>query len=179
MNKFTYSKWYSDMDKYFSKEGNYYEFEISNNHQSWIVLFDQEDKIDEITKHSWRIRITPSGAEYAITSIKKDNGKWSSIGMHNIIMGYKDGLCVDHINHNTLDNRKSNLRFVTRQHNAVNRKSTKGYYLSRERYRQNKPWFAYIFIKGKGINLGGFKTEEEAKQARLQAENKYYPNVRH
>ena len=181
MDKFTYNKWYWDMDL----NGDYFEFEIANRNKEgtiggiWYVLFDKKDYSDELVSHSWRIKTTSYGANYAITSIKKENGKWGSVGMHNLIMGYKDDLWIDHINGDTLDNRRSNLRFITKQHNAVNRRGTKGYYLNKEKYRQNKPWFAYIFVNGKQIWLGSFKTELEAKEARSVAENKYYPNVKY
>jgi hypothetical protein len=36
-------------------------------------------------------------------------------------MGAPKGMSIDHINHNTLDNRKANLRIVTHQQNNTNR----------------------------------------------------------
>lgn len=43
--------------------------------------------------------------------------------MHHEIIGIPPvGLMVDHINRDRLDNRKSNLRFVTRKQNNANRK---------------------------------------------------------
>lgn len=179
MSDTKFKRWVNDLD--LNHKDRYYIMDIHfvGGTNVWIVLFDQDDIIEEIEKHCWRIKKTPSGAKYAETSIKKPNGKWRSFYLHNLIMGVKKGFVIDHINHDTLDNRKSNLRFVTMQHNAVNRKTTRGYYRSKEKYRQNKPWFAYIFKDGKNINLGAFKTEDEAKQARLIAESKLYPNVRH
>lgn len=44
--------------------------------------------------------------------------------LHNFIMNPPDWLEVDHINHDTLDNRKNNLRIVCRHENSINKKRT-------------------------------------------------------
>lgn len=59
---------------------------------------------------------------YARTNVKDADGKYYTERMHRIVMRLKrgDGLVVDHINGNGLDNRKMNLRVVTPSENAVN-----------------------------------------------------------
>ena len=95
--------------------------------------------------------------------------------LHRFIMDCKETkLQVDHINHNKLDNRKCNLRICTNQQNNLNKK-VKGYYWN----KRNKNWNAEIRINGKKIFLGVFKTEEEAKEARRQAEIKYFGEFRY
>ena len=69
-------------------------------------------------------------------------------------------MLVDHINGDRTDNRLSNLRLVTPQQNAWNRKA-KGY-IWMEKRRQYK---ARINHKGYCILLGYFDTEEEAGDA--------------
>jgi hypothetical protein len=44
----------------------------------------------------------------------------TSVYLHRFIMGAESGMEVDHINHNTLDNRKENLRIVTHSQNLQN-----------------------------------------------------------
>jgi len=66
---------------------------------------------------------------------------------------------IDHINGNKLDNRLSNLRNVTHQHNQWNRTKAKGYYFNK---RANK-YQAQIVIEGKIKYLGLFKTKTGAK----------------
>ena len=77
---------------------------------------------------------------------------------------------LDHINGVRDDNRIINLRSVTRQQNQWNRKTDKGYYFNK---REGK-FRAKIYLDWKEINLGYFNTEEEAKQAYLNAKEKYH-----
>jgi len=60
---------------------------------------------------------------YINCDIKK-NGIKNRIKLHHLIMGKpQEGFVVDHINGNTQDNRKQNLRFVSRSINTVNQKA--------------------------------------------------------
>lgn len=106
------------------------------------------------------------------------NGE-KTLRMHRLIMGleYGDNLKVDHINHNTFDNRRNNLRITTNQENCFNHKAhsnnTSGYSGVGYRKELNK-WRARIYVDGKCISLGNYNTKEEAIQKRLEAEKKYY-----
>jgi hypothetical protein len=82
------------------------------------------------------------------------------------------GWVVDHINGDTLDNRRSNLRVVTHTENVWNQKrvgrdSASGIIGVRQ---HRKRWQAYICEGRKMITLGSFDTAEEARVARLAAE---------
>lgn len=94
--------------------------------------------------------------------------------LHRYIMDCPENLYVDHINHNTFDNRRCNLRICTNSQNNMN-KNSKGVSFRKEynRYR------AYITKDRKQHYLGSFKTEEEAKEARRQAEIKYFGEFRY
>lgn len=96
-----------------------------------------------------------------------------------------EGMEIDHINGNTLDNRKENLRIVTHQQNMFNQKKPsnnttgyKGVGFDKTGHFRNKKWRASITINGKWKNLGRFTTREEAAQVRIQAEEKYYGEYR-
>jgi hypothetical protein len=77
---------------------------------------------------------------------------------------------IDHINGNRYDNRICNLRSVTRQQNQWNRKTAKGYTW----HKNNKKWESAIKVNKKRIYLGSFNTEEEARNAYLQAKEIYH-----
>ena len=76
---------------------------------------------------------------------------------------------LDHINRNKIDNKICNLRISNTQKNAFNLNS-KGYSWS----KNAKKWEAKIMLDGKNIYLGLFNTEEEAKNAYLEAKKKYH-----
>lgn len=106
----------------------------------------------------------------------------SFVGMlHRFVMNCTDNMVVDHINGDTLDNRKSNLRICNISQNAMNQKTStrnksghKGIFWEKSR---NK-WRATINIDKKQIMIGRYNTLEEAIQARRQAEIDYYGEYR-
>jgi hypothetical protein len=82
---------------------------------------------------------------------------------------------VDHVDHNKLNNRFSNLRAATKSENGANmrmrdsnRTGVKGVGIWRGYYR------ARIMIAGKDISLGYFKTLEEAAKARFEAASRLH-----
>lgn len=89
--------------------------------------------------------------------------------LHRIIMEVKKGGYVDHINHDTLDNRKQNLRLCTNQQNSRNSK-VKGHYWNKEK----KKWEVRIMVDRKSIFCGYFNDKQLAIKARRQAEQKYF-----
>jgi hypothetical protein len=77
---------------------------------------------------------------------------------------------IDHIDRDRGNNHISNLRLGTPSLNQQNRSNTKGYYWN----KQKQKYKAYININDKVIHLGYFKTEEEARQAYLDAKKLYH-----
>ena len=86
----------------------------------------------------------------------------------NISDGSKNNY-IDHIDGDKANNDIRNLRVVTCQQNNFNTRA-KGYYW----HKPKKKWMARIHLNKKSIHLGYFKTEEEARNAYLEAKKKYH-----
>lgn len=124
------------------------------------VLIDKED-YNKICENKWYIS---NGYCY--------NSQGQSL--HRKIMNAKEGQIIDHINNNKLDNRKDNLRFVTKSQNGQNRKC-KGITYDKKRQK----WCVNIVVNKKKYYLGRYKTEEEALLVRKEAEIKYQGEYRY
>jgi len=86
--------------------------------------------------------------------------------MHREVINAPKGRMTDHINGNTLDNRRSNLRLATPSDNAHNTKlpknNTTGY---RGVGKKGNRYIAHIRSDNKEHHLGSFSTPEEAALA--------------
>ena len=87
--------------------------------------------------------------------------------MHRIVLNYFGKLEIDHINLNGLDNRKSNLRIVTRSENASNNRGIG------VKQVPSGNWQAVVCRDYKTIYIGTFSSKEEAIEARKQFIEKF------
>lgn len=101
----------------------------------------------------------------------------TAILMHRVLAEAKRGEVVDHIDHNTLNNQKKNLRACTNSENLANRKgpsaaSTSGflgvYPAPSGRYR------VQLGVRGRSIYIGHFRSVRAASAAYASASVKYY-----
>jgi hypothetical protein len=125
-----------------------------------------------VLKYNWKTTTSRKGrAEHRIiyaSSSMKLCGKVTRIKMHRLIMNAPEGMHVDHINGDGLDNRRENLRIVTAQENQFNsRKHLAGHSVFKGVSWSNlaKKWRAYISPNRKQIHLGLFESEIEAAKA--------------
>lgn len=81
-----------------------------------FAIIDDED-LYKISDRRWYLDCNG----YAIDNKKR-------VRMHRIIMNPPKGMVIDHINHNTLDNRKENLRVCSLADNNANRLSPECYF---------------------------------------------------
>lgn len=95
----------------------YIEYPLNNGFYTKINTDDKK----LIDNYTWRakIQISRNGIRTVETN-KLINGKITSIIMPRLIMSCPKGLVVDHVNHDTLDNRRENLRVCTYSDNSCN-----------------------------------------------------------
>ena len=87
------------------------------------------------------------------------------------------GLVVDHINHDSLDNRKENLRIVTLAQNGQNRKGPrKGNKSGFRNVHPNKrgDWVVSLMKEGRKIYVGTYKNVLVANQVAEKAREYYF-----
>jgi len=146
------------------------------NISGYCVIIDNEDysRIKELKYFVNKAQIKNSGLYYFSRNIYIDE-KRTGTTLHRDIMGCikGDGKIVDHINGNTLDCRKENLRLCTSVENSRNCKTYKGVKGVNWRKDTGK-WRAMISVNGKEKSLGNYNYIEEAKEAYCEASKKYH-----
>lgn len=135
-----------------------------------FFIFDVDD-YDKIKDYTWCIKKT------GYVRAETYNYGISEIQVHRLIMDCPDDMVIDHINRKPWDNRKCNLRICTIQQNNINRRFDKRPSNTGVMGVTLRKWGKYevaISVNGKRKYLGLYKTLEEAKQVRLDAEKKYW-----
>ena len=137
--------------------------------QGKFMLVDTDD-LEIATTRKWSALYMKSGKLGNFYAAAFDNTKHKGLILFSrFLLDAQTGAQVDHVNGDTLDNRRSNLRLVSRAQNQQNRiKHTAGSskYKGVHATGNNKnPWQARITVKGKTKYLGSYKTEVEAAHA--------------
>lgn len=138
-------------------------------------LIDKED-LDKVSSipGTWHITVNRRGHLDGVRTKIQKNGIRKQIWMHNVIMPKKDeNNIIDHINHNTLDNRRSNLREITKKENSQNTSVSK-----------SKTGIRNITIDGDKYRVrinkksfGRYNTLEEAIEVANIERNKIFPKA--
>lgn len=116
----------------------------------------------------WGASIGRGGAVYVY------KGRENSL--HRLLNETPEGMITDHIDGDTLNNRKSNLRDATYQDNNRNaslRKDNKSGCPGVSFHKGSQKWMARIKIDGKDKHLGYFDGVNNAISARREANKKY------
>lgn len=156
-------------------DGRVLEVDISSSQSpNQTMLIDKSD-YERILITAGRIYACKSGGHDGIYArCRTKDGKVRLV--HSLILNPKG--VVDHINHNSLDNRRCNLRDVKPRANSMNCKPSKNNTSGRMgvwvcKNRPVNPFAACITVNRKTIHLGRYATFEEACAAREAAEVKY------
>ena len=153
---------------------------VSPTHGEFKVLYDAEDE-DKISEYTWHAaKNTTTDKFYIRAHVPHPSGDWyyrpggrrsrrqAGMPLHRLIMNTPKGMQTDHINGDTLDNRKQNLRICTAAENQRNRgptKNNKSGFKGVGWHTRNKKWYARIMHNNKRTYLGSFKDKEEAARA--------------
>lgn len=136
--------------------------------QNLSALVDDDDYYRLITVRWYAMN--KNGTFYAA---RKVNGR--TIYMHHIVSGQPAiGLVCDHINRNGLDNRRANLRHVTRQINALNTGASGVTWDTRRGL-----WKAQIMVAGRQVYLGCYADKQIAVAVRQAAKQHVIDQVIH
>lgn len=133
--------------------------------------FDSED-YEKIKDYCWFI----DNRGYVLTNSFGEKPH-RMIQMHRLLTDFPEGKDVDHINHDTVDNRKKNLRICSHGDNQKNMKlaldnttGVTGVYRDKARGY----WLSCIQSDNKTIHLGRFTDFDDAVKARKEAEKIYF-----
>lgn len=128
------------------------------------VLVDDEDCV-RLVHGTWLVAYHKNASRLPRVNGRIDGGK-QRVDMARWLLNAPPDMEVDHINGDTLDNRRCNLRLCTHAENMRNKRpcrkkssAYKGVYWFRDK------WRAYITVAGKAHFLGGFDSELDAALA--------------
>lgn len=135
------------------------------NIKGYKVLIDEDD-YERVSRHGWSYK--DKGHPYFHASIS-DISSAHPTSLHRFIMGCVpgDGIYIDHINGNTLDNRKSNLRRCEAKGNCRNSAKPKNNTSGYKGVRKGKSglYAAFIKVNYRQISLNMWDTPEDAAYA--------------
>lgn len=144
--------------------------DVKQNIVGYCVI-DTED-YSKVNKYKW----FKNNHGYCVT---KGINPSNNIGIHRVIMDYQPEYYCDHIDNDTLNNRKSNLRIVTPQENAANMSkkntNTSGVVGVHAYNNDSVPkWEAMITHHYKSIFLGRSTSFDAMVKCRLNGEARYF-----
>jgi hypothetical protein len=149
------------------KDGSMIIFITRTNGTTYRCLIDQND-YHNVAPYRWCVQMAGGGLVYAVANFKIGDKKVIQ-RIHRFISPFA---ITDHINHNSLDNRKFNLRDGSHGVNQMNcrrKKNNKSGVTGVSKTRAGK-WIAQIRINGPNKTLGVFELKRDAVKARREAE---------
>lgn len=144
--------------------------------QNRFAIIDDED-FDRVSQYKWQFDNYGYATRVKHISGSKKNRILQHFSLHRTIMNCPKGKQVEHINGNSLDNRKENLRFSTQHQNSMNKgiskNNTSGFKGVCWNKRKNR-WMVRLGFNYKELFLGYFDDLEEAVKIYNQNAIKYF-----
>ncbi|MFE7820556.1 HNH endonuclease [Priestia megaterium] len=143
------------------------EIKLSGKHAKGRTAIVDDEDYYRISSFNWWM----NDKGYAVRSgLKRKGEPDKTIYMHHEIMDSegKEGLRLDHINRNPLDNRKQNLRYATVSQNNINvgiRADNSSGYKGVQWYKPRRKWLASVSCQGKKIHIGYYENKLDAAKA--------------
>jgi len=145
-----------------------------------FAMIDDED-LERVSKYKWRsggnTYVSKAGHKTTYIYARAVHPKTKKVvHLSRLILNARKGRIVDHINGDTLDNRKANLRTCTIAQNIRNQKKHNGGKHSHYKgvTKMNGNWIAQIVFERRVNYLGKFGTEQDAARAYNEAAQKLY-----
>jgi len=130
-----------------------------------FATVDVED-FDRFAAFKWQ-SCNVSGDKWYASRAVKIGGVSRTIYLHRAVLNPPDGMDVDHIDGNGLNNRRANLRICHRAQNVQNQKKTRGSSLFKgvSWHAAAGKWMACVNANGRRFYLGIFENEIDAARA--------------
>ena len=173
----------ANMKNNYQNRGDHFAIEIKHRKSpnTWALVDKEDFALVSSIPGRWGSKLYPQDHNEYV--------RWNRVGkrdlfIHRLIMQTPEGLQVDHLNHNGLDNRRANLRNVTIKENLANCVDhrfggpriygatwKRGYSVSwRPLHKRWAVWLSTVVKLGlPRLWLGQYKTKEEAEAVGLAA----------
>jgi len=133
-----------------------------------IVLIDAVDRDLVESNGPWYAWCSPN-TTYVQAPRRRTDGTRTSVYLHRLLLDPPEGMQIDHINRDGLDNRRTNLRVCTGSQNNANSPPKPGCsseFKGVSWHKQNAKWQAHgRDATGKKLYLGLFTAEHAAARA--------------
>lgn len=143
--------------------------------QGFEAIIDASD-VGHVAGRNW-YACTCSNITYAHSRFHIPGIGARPVKLHRLLLQPGEGLFVDHIDGDGLNNRRSNLRVATKGENNINRgmqKNNSTGFKGVFWHRQRAKWMAQIGHHKRCVHLGLFDTPEEASLAYREASQKLH-----